>query len=74
MSNSESLVRDEVAEAREAILEVVRAHPDHAWRAFDLTGAARNGGDHGALGIALLELIDDGLLVQNPGDQLIRLA
>jgi len=73
MSDSETLIRGEVAKARRAIMEVARAHGAYRWRPADLRAAARNGGNPGALGIALDDLIEAGELFQSDNDQRIGL-
>lgn len=65
--------KDEIGDAKRNMLDVVGEHPDHAWRAFDLKSfALKAGDDHGAYGLGLVELIDEGVLAQHPDDQLIR--
>lgn len=65
MSRTEMAVQDEVEKARVAIMDVAKEHPDTLWRPFDLRAAAMNGGDHGGLGLALDDLIEEGALVQH---------
>jgi hypothetical protein len=63
----------ETALAREAILRVAREHDPYRWTSFDLRTAASYGGNHGALGIALVELIAEGYLQQSQDDKRISL-
>jgi hypothetical protein len=64
---------DEVVQAREAILRVVREDAPYRWTSFDLRTAASFGGSHGAMGVALVELIEEGVLHQSPDDKRISL-
>ena len=70
---SDTLVHDEVVRASEAIMVVAEDHPEHRWSSSELRIATSYGGNHGALGLALVELIDAGRLVQDKHDKLIAL-
>lgn len=53
---------DEIASARDALLELASEQPDRWWRPYELKVQARNGWSAGAMDLALEELIDAGAL------------
>jgi hypothetical protein len=50
---------DDVASAKDALIEVAESEPGRWWRAAELKTRARNGWDPGAMSIAMAELIDE---------------
>lgn len=65
-------LRQEIDRARDALMELVNEKPAVWWSARDLKIQARNGWDSGVMGLALRELLDEGLLEQRPSDLLVR--
>jgi hypothetical protein len=51
---------EEIAAARDALVEQANRSPSKWWDAFELKTMARNGWSAGAMGLALGELLDDG--------------
>ncbi|HEU4702000.1 MAG TPA: hypothetical protein VFS37_05905 [Conexibacter sp.] len=64
-------VIDEIAAARDALIDCAQREPDKWWEAFELKTAARNGWSAGAMGLALGELLDDGVF-ELDADQRVR--
>ena len=64
-------IEPEVVKARNAIIRLGQTHPDVRWSSREIREAARNGGNPGALGLALDELLDDGTFVRDTQDQRI---
>jgi hypothetical protein len=64
----------EIAQAREAMLELARREPDRWWTARDLKVQTRNGWGSGVMGLALQKLLDEDLLEQRPEDLRVRLS
>jgi hypothetical protein len=65
-------VNAEVAAARDALFELASSRPSEWWTAYDLKVRARNGWSAGAMGLALRELIDEGVLEQREDDLRVR--
>jgi hypothetical protein len=73
VDQADKAVEEEVQAARAAILDVIRTAPSEAWTAYELKTRARNGWSSGAMGIALRELIDEGVLTRG-SDLRVRLS
>jgi hypothetical protein len=65
-------LREEIVRARDALLELASERPGHWWSARDLKVQARNGWDSGVMGLALSELLEEGLLEQRSSDLRVR--
>lgn len=53
-----------IAQAREALLQVVSHEPERWWTPYELKARARNGCGSGVAGLALRELLREGRLEQ----------
>ena len=53
---------EEVAAAREALIDLCRRSPERSWPAYELKRAARNGWSAGAMTLALNRLLSEGVL------------
>lgn len=60
----------EIAEAREAMLDLARQEPDRWWYAYELKDQARNGWSGGAMSIALGRMIETGIFELDSGDRI----
>jgi RNA:NAD 2'-phosphotransferase (TPT1/KptA family) len=64
----------EIAEARDALLALVEQQPEQWWTARDLKVRTRNGWSSGVMGLALQELLEEGILERRATDLRIRRA
>ena len=69
---TDQAVNEEVAAARDAIVELASSS-DKWWTAYELKVRARNGWSAGAMGLALRELVDEGILEQREDDLRLRI-
>jgi hypothetical protein len=53
---------EEVAAAREALVDLCMSSPERSWPAYELKRAARNGWSAGAMTLALNRLLSEGVL------------
>ena len=56
-------LREEVQQAREALIRTSSEQPDYWWSPREIKAASKNGWSFGATGLALNDLIDDGTFV-----------
>ena len=59
------LVSEEVAAARDALVEAAQADAGKWWSAYELKIHARNGSGSGAVSLAMNDLVDDGTFELN---------
>lgn len=70
---TDRVLDEEIAAAREKLIEVAGEQGDAWWTAYELKVRARNGWSSGAMSLALRELIVDGTFEQRKTDLCIRL-
>lgn len=68
---TDRVLEKEIAEARNELLRVAESE-DRWWTARELKVRARNGWSSGVMGLALRQLLADGLLEQRPADLAVR--
>ena len=56
----------EIDEAREALVDLAREDPARWWTAHELKVRARNGWSSAVMGLALRQLLDEGIFEQSP--------
>jgi hypothetical protein len=64
----------EIAKARDALMALAEQQPERWWTARELKVQTRNGWSSGVMGLALQELLDDGVLERRSEDLRIRRA
>lgn len=70
---TDRVLAEEIAKARDVLLEVASTEEDRWWTARELKVRARNGWSSGVMGLALRSLIEEGLLEQRRSDLQVRL-
>jgi hypothetical protein len=70
---SERILREQIADAREALMTEARDDPQHWWAPYELKITARNGWSSAVMGLALRQLVADGALEQRR-DFFVRVA
>lgn len=68
----DDLLREEVARARDALIDVAYQDRERWWTAYELKRRARNGWSSGVMGLALRELLSEGHFERGP-DLRVRL-
>lgn len=69
VDTTDRTIDQEIASARESLLRLAREEPvDRWWTAHELKVRARNGWSSAVMGLALRELLDEGIFEQ--GDDL----
>jgi RNA:NAD 2'-phosphotransferase (TPT1/KptA family) len=60
-------IDEEIVAAKNALVALASSEPEKWWTAFELKVRARNGWSSAVMGLALRELVSDGVLEQGSG-------